>query len=186
MLRPVPEGSRTPARTLSSAATACRPSGRSESIFLPSLEKLRPLADISTELFGGPTACEASEALVSTTPTRAVVPAAGSNRSTFAFGSRVPNGLTPLNSNWARPFQKLRWLKTALMTEGVFSPVTWRVPAIGNGSVWSAARPGTMSMKVAAETPAPPTTSLVSESTAEWVSLGSDSRWNGKSAAVRV
>src|SRR5689334_16120551 len=45
---------------------------------------------------------------------------------TFARESLLPNGFMPLNSGWARPLKKLRWLNTALMVEGAFFPVTWR------------------------------------------------------------
>src|SRR6478609_2626252 len=45
---------------------------------------------------------------------------------TLAKVSLFPNGVTPLNSLCARPLKKLRWLNTALITDGVFLPVTWR------------------------------------------------------------
>src|SRR5262245_36165692 len=56
---------------------------------------------------------------------------------TLAVASRLPNGFTPLNSDCARPLKKLRWLKTALITDGVFLPVTcltFTPPTLNTGS----------------------------------------------------
>src|SRR3989454_5443963 len=54
-----------PPNTLSSVATICWASGICtwRSIFLPNCKKLRPFQDISTLLFGGPTAWDAALAL---------------------------------------------------------------------------------------------------------------------------
>ena len=58
-----------------------------------------------------------------------------------AFGSRRPKGLTPLKTYSARPSQKLRKLKTALMTVGVLRGSTRRVLTLptrktGSASNW--------------------------------------------------
>src|SRR4051812_13892865 len=103
----------------------CSPSGCSVSSFLPMSDSVRPSADISTGLPGGPSAWEASDefgrltATLSTPPEPLAWPMRAS-------GSRVPNGLTPLNSFCARPSQKLRKLKTALSADGVLRPVVRR------------------------------------------------------------
>ena len=105
--------------------------------------KLRPCALISKWLPGGPEACEARLAWVSRTAVGCidqVVPFC-TFLNTRAFGSRRPKGLTPLNTNSARPSQKLRRLKTALMTVGVLRGSTRRVliPAMRkSGSATSA------------------------------------------------
>src|SRR4051794_32759556 len=85
-------------------------------------DSVRPSEDISTGLPGGPTACEASDAFVMLTFTCETLPVA-SALPTVAAVSREPNGSTPLKSFCARPSQKLRKLKTALMTDGVLRPV---------------------------------------------------------------
>jgi hypothetical protein len=110
VLRPLPPffGTSAP-RTLSVGLTVCSPSGLSKSSFLPSSGKVRPAADISTGLSGGPTACEAAEALVMVTASGATVVLVSAYQM-CALGSRLPNGLTPLNSFCARPLKKLRWL----------------------------------------------------------------------------
>src|SRR3954447_20126400 len=109
----------------SAALTCCSPSGCSVSSFLPMSDSVRPSADISTGLPGGPSACEASDELVRLTATLSTPP----EPLTWpmrASASRLPNGLTPLNSFCARPSQKLRKLKTALTAEGVLRPVVRR------------------------------------------------------------
>src|SRR5262245_32966583 len=113
-----------PPRTESDQDTFCRSSGGQLHIFLPNCRKWRPSKDISTALLGGPTAWEARlagdrliETFVREPPT------------TFrmrAPGSPGPAGLTPLKTLLARPSQKLRKLKMALIAEGVFRPVTCR------------------------------------------------------------
>src|SRR5262245_45690806 len=87
---------------------------------------VRPSADISTLLPGGPTACEARDALSSDPAVETSDVVAPSKNATFAFGSRRPNGFTPLKWFCARPSQKLRKLKTALITDGVLRPVVRR------------------------------------------------------------
>ena len=79
---------------------------------------------------------------------------------TLAVGSRSPMGFTPLNSNRACPSQKLRKLKTALMTVGVFRGSTARVSepktatmlAVGAPAT-SAVLPGVMSANARGVTP---------------------------------
>src|SRR5919202_2818854 len=102
---------------------------------------VRPSADISTLFGGGPTACEASDELsrhngprtcgTPLTIAQSAVsetswPVSPATWPTLASGSRTPNGSTPLNSFCARPSQKLRKLKTALMTDGALRPVARR------------------------------------------------------------
>src|SRR4051812_11180985 len=167
---------------------------------------VRPSADISTLLGGGPTACDASDAFVrhngprgwgipltieqsSVSETSCSLPCTTSP--TRAPESRIPKGSTPLNSFWARPSQKLRKLNTALITEGALRPVTRRTltpPTLKTGSVpgdvvCSTALPGTTLLNTVGSRPAEPATSLVSDSTSELRSAGSLSRWNGKSPA---
>jgi hypothetical protein len=111
---------------------------------------------------------------------------------TLALGSRIPNGLTPLNSFCARPSQKLRKLKTALITEGAFRPVarrtltpaTLKMGSVPEDVVCSTALPGATPRKIVGSSPAEPVTASVSDSTWELRSAGSASRRNGKSFAV--
>ena len=153
-------------------------------------DSVRPFEDISTGLPGGPTACEASDAFVIETGTWSTPPAALTSP-TRAAVSRVPNGLTPLNSFCARPSQKLRKLKTALMTDGVLRPVVRRTgvpPTLKSGSlvanVWSSAgSPAVTPLNADGNTPCEPDTFEVSERTADAASFGSASLWNGKSSA---
>src|SRR5262245_37124016 len=123
-LRPFPGFARGP-RTLSVASTCCWPSGVRLRSFRPSCLKFRPLHDISTGLFGGPTACEARLAFLRAIVTGAGMPPLTSR--TWAAGSVGPAGFTPLKTLLARPSQKLRKLKMALMLKGVLRPVTWRL-----------------------------------------------------------
>src|SRR3954464_5664336 len=154
-------------------------------------DSVRPFEDISTGLPGGPTACEASDAFVMSTWTGVTVPVA-SALPTVAVVSREPNGSTPLKSFCARPSQKLRKLKTALMTDGVLRPVVRRtgVPlTLKSGSlvanVWSSAgSPGVRPSNSDGMTPGDPETFDVSDRTADALSLGSLSLWKGKSSAV--
>src|SRR2546423_9488531 len=88
-------------------------------------DSVRPSEDISTGLPGGPSACEASDEFAMLTATLSTPPAAFTCP-TRAPASRLPNGSTPLNSFCARPSQKLRWLNTALITDGVLRPVVRR------------------------------------------------------------
>ena len=80
--------------------------------------KSRFWADISPMLRAGPTACDARLALSMATRTSVSLPPA--NLITRASGSRLPKGVTPLKMKLARPSQKLRWLKIALIVVGVF------------------------------------------------------------------
>src|SRR3954471_20187459 len=108
---------------------------------------------------------------------------------TVAAVSREPNGSTPLKSFCARPSQKLRKLKTALMTDGVLRPVERRTGwslTLKSGSlvanVWSSAgSPGVTPSNLDGRTPCEPATLDVSESTADAALFGSASLWNGKS-----
>jgi len=111
---------------------------------------------------------------------------------TFASTLREPNGSTPLKSFCARPSQKLRKLKTALITDGVLRPVVRRTsvpPMLNSGSApstcWSSAgSPGVTPSKTDGMTPWDPATFAVSESTSDARLFGSASLWNGKSASV--
>src|SRR3954447_3996484 len=168
---------------------------------------VRPSADISTLFGGGPTACDANEALfrqsgprtcgIPLTIEHSAVSETSSSlplrtSATRAARSRTPNGSTPLNSFWARPSQKLRKLKTALITEGALRPVTRRTltpPTLKIGSVpgevvCSTGLPGATPLKIVGSSPAEPATSSVSNWTSELRSSGGGSRWNGKSLAV--
>src|SRR5262249_26629793 len=198
-------------RILSSVATSCCPSAvrLALNIFLPSCGKSRPKNDISKSLSGGPSACEAADMNVaricvntgglfvneSTVTVVAFGPAG--DFTTIALGSRAPKGFTPLNSNLARPSQKLRRLKTALMVVGVLRGSTFltRTPFTLNTAPLpvSKAVPESLGMPMALNwalnTPMEDATSLVSLAT--WlasliceVSFGSNSRWNGKSALI--
>src|SRR5262249_50108324 len=124
--RPVPPATAMAPSELSSFFTSWPSSGRRASIFLPSLSQSRPAADISVLLFGGPTACDAALALFSRTATCATSPRSFAT-STRAPASAAPNGLRPLNMLVARPSQKLRTLRIALIAAGVLRPVTRRV-----------------------------------------------------------
>src|SRR5205823_4454250 len=107
-------------------------SGTLVSILRPMFGKMRPSHDISNGLPGGPTACEArlENGIEMCVGWGVLLP------STFlkmtAFGSRSPNGFTPLKLLLARPSQKLRKLNAALITVGALRPVTRRtlVPLI--------------------------------------------------------
>src|SRR3954471_10338390 len=190
VLMPRPVASTSAPRTLSLGLTICVRSGRSDSSFVPMSESVRPSDDISVGLPGGPTACEASDAFVMSTCTCETVPVA-SALPTVAAVLREPNGSTPLKSFCARPSQKLRKLKTALITDGVLRPVERRTgwpPTLKSGSlvanVWSSAgSPAVTPSNFEGRTPCEPATFEVSEST-DAASLGSASLWNGKSAAV--
>jgi hypothetical protein len=123
---------------------------------------VRPAADISTGFRAGPTACDARLAfgmLMSI-----CVGPSGPTYHTRAVGSRRPNGLTPLNSGCARPFQKLRWLNTALITAGACLPVTCRTLTpltLNTGSaaeVVDSAPVRPMPLKVALRMPCDPAT----------------------------
>src|SRR5215467_5538286 len=110
-------------------------SGERLSIFLPSLGQLRPAEDISVPLLGGPTDCEARLECWIRSLTGVSTPAV--SNTTLAFGSELPNGVNTLNTSLARPSQKLRTLKTALITVGVLRPVTRRTltpPMLYEGS----------------------------------------------------
>ena len=150
---------------------------------------------ISNELVAGPTACEAALILPSNSICGvAVVPSLVNTR---AVGSariaRRPNGLTPLKVLLARPSQKLRKLKTALMLVGVLRGSTLRVlicvplTVIANGApaVEAHVRPWPSALLVADVTrlpwnaPCEDVTSLVSNRTADSRSLTFASRWNG-------
>src|SRR5260370_2539070 len=98
-----------------------------DSIFLPSLAKMRPLKDISRSLSGGPTDWEANAEFSSRRfPFNRVFCSTRFEIRTRAKGSRSPMGFTPLNSFRARPSQKLRKLNTALIIVGVFRGSTSR------------------------------------------------------------
>src|SRR3954462_3062198 len=168
--RPVPLSATRPPRRLSSTLTCCDASGRTDSSFLPMSDSERPAVDISTSLPGGPSACEASDefgmlTLILSTPPEALT------APTRAATSREPNGLTPLKSFCARPSQKLRKLKTALMTDGVLRPVLRRtgVPlTLKSGSlvanVWSSSgSPGVTPSNIDGRTPWEPVTLDVSD-----------------------
>src|SRR4028119_547315 len=134
-------------RTLSWGCTYCLPSGRSTRSFLPRFlgngsatpsrlmllipsnfcpisGNVRPVADSSTELSGGPTACDASAEFFRLTFTCCRGDCHVGAFRTNAFGSLDPKGFTPLNSFWARPSQNWRWLNTALIVLGVLRSVT--------------------------------------------------------------
>src|SRR5581483_3428660 len=109
-------------RTLSVGETSCCASGFRPSIFRPRSGNVRPSHDISTLLFGGPTACDARLAFGMRTMT-GTGPDVVTWR-TVAFGSFGPKGLAPLKTLFARPSQKLRKLKIAFTADGAFRPVT--------------------------------------------------------------
>src|SRR5262245_20868936 len=179
-------------RTLSVALTSWRASGRSESSFFPSSRNVRPSYE-SSGFVTGPTACDASEAFARLMRTSSSRSADGASR-TRAFGSREPNGLTPLNSLCARPSQNWRLLNTALMvlpalrgeTRRTFTPPTLKVGSAGRGTPSSSNLPGTMPPNVVGIVPCEDVTAVVSDTTAEAASFGFASLWNGKSAAVRL
>ncbi len=116
---------------------------------------------------------------------------------TRAVGSatiaRRPNGLTPLKVLLARPSQKLRKLKTALMLDGVLRGSTLRVLSslpltlIAKGAPGKAVHvmplPAALllagAVSVVWKAPCEPVTSLVSNRTAELRLFTSASRWNG-------
>src|SRR4051794_22197029 len=190
--RPRPDGSASGPRTLSLALTACSPSGLRDRSLCPTSDSVRPSADISTALPGGATAWEASAEFVRLTATWSTPPAV-LTCPTRAAVSRAPNGLTPLKSLCARPSQKLRALKTALMTDGELRVVVWRtgVPPrekIGSGpkvrTSWGS--PGVPPPNREATTPCEPTTLFVSDVTAEARFVTSERRCSGKSLAASV
>src|SRR3954451_1925406 len=129
-------------------------------------DSVRPSADISTGLPGGPVACEASDELVRLTATRSTAPPAPT-WPTRAPWSPAPSGLTPLKSFCARPSQKLRKLNTALTADGVLRPVvrrtltppTWNAVSVGAKAWLSSASPASTSRNVDGTTPWEPTTS---------------------------
>src|SRR5262252_6515985 len=82
---------------------------------LPGPLKVRPAQETSVGLFGGPTACDASE------PLRTALPTAPCRLSVR------PKGSLPLNVLLARPSLKLSRLKAAATIGGVFRPVTRRL-----------------------------------------------------------
>src|SRR5712691_9522568 len=109
-----------------------------------------------------------------------------SNDQTLAPASISPNGLTPLKNRLARPSQKLRLLKTALMMVGVLRPVTCRALTppmlkVASGTVveLSAGDPSLMFRKSALISPCEPVTSFVSDRTALALLFGSANLWNG-------
>ena len=170
-----------PPSSLSVELTFWRPSGLRASSFLPTSWNARPAADISTSFRTGPTAWDAGLAFAIWMLTCAGIPLELTCQ-TRAPLSRLPNGFTPLNSGWARPFQKLRWLKTALITDGVFLPVTRRTflpPTLNTGSATEEVDSTPFALtptNVVLRTPCEPTMS--SELACEAVS--------GKSPAVRL
>src|SRR3979409_2481265 len=95
-------------------------------ILRPMFGKIRPPHDISNALPGGPTACDArlANGIEMCTGWGAGEPTMFLKMT--AFGSRSPNGLTPLKLLFARPSQKLRKLYAALITLGALRPVTRR------------------------------------------------------------
>src|SRR3954451_20851875 len=189
--RPVPLSATRPPRRLSSTLTCCDASGRTDSSFLPMSDSERPSEDISTSLPGGPSACEASDEFGMLTATLSTPPEA-LTAPTRASASREPNGLTPLNSFCARPSQKLRWLKTALMTDGVLRPVvrrtltapTWKSGSSASKVCPSNGSPSVTPAKCEGRTPCEPETLSVSNVTPDAALLGSVRRWKGKSPAV--
>jgi len=186
----MPEADDCGPRTLSFTLTRCSPSGCSANSFLPMSLRFAAGGDISTSLPGGPTACDASEELFRLTVTRSAPPAA-LTCATLAPVSREPNGLTPLKSFWARPSQKLRWLKTALMFEGVFRPVARRTltpldaeDRIGPGEGYLVDRAARNDRDEGRGQDAlRPADVLVSKRTVELRLFGSRGEWVGKSAA---
>src|SRR5262249_5647842 len=191
VLRPVPPATAIAPSRLSVFDTIWPSSGVRPSIFLPSLSQSRPAADISVLLFGGPTACDAVLALFSSTATWLTSPRSLAT-STRAPASAAPNGLRPLNMLFARPSQKLRTLKTALIADGVLRPVMRRVltpPTLNVGSgctLMSSRRAPETSLNSVFTTPCEPPTSSKSRVTADRGSTGFASWWNGKSAAVNA
>src|SRR3954470_12228443 len=92
VLRPLPPFFATSApRTLSVGLTVCSPSGLRSKSFLPRSGKVRPAADISTGLSGGPTACEAAEAFVMVIASGETVVVELAYQ-IWALGLRLPNG----------------------------------------------------------------------------------------------
>jgi hypothetical protein len=153
---------------------------------------VRPSADISNGLSTGPTACEASDALSSSTNAFAsfFLPLARATKPAVwgpccGDGSRAPNGLRPLNSCCARPSQKLRKLKTALITVGVFRGSTlrtWTPLTLNTGSpgkVPPSPTPGMNDVKSLLKHTIEEVTLTVSNNTAEWRSSGLARRWKG-------
>ena len=191
MLRPRPDAATSAPSTLSLGETCWEASGRTDSSFAPMSDSVRPSEDISTGLPGGPSACEASEELAMLTATLSIPPAALTSP-TRASGSRAPKGSTPLKSFCARPSQKLRKLKTALITDGVLRPVarrtltepTWKSESSASKLCVSNGSPALTPVKCEGSTPWEPDTLSVSKVTAEAALFGSLRRWNGKSSAV--
>ena len=187
----MPEAAASPPRRLSLVLTCCEASGRTDSSFWPMSDSVRPSEDISTGLPGGPSACEASDEFAMLTATLSTPPEA-LTCPTRASTSRLPNGSTPLNSFCARPSQKLRLLKTALITDGALRPVvrrtltdpTWKSASTPANDCASNGSPSLTPVKVEGMTPCEPTTLSVSKVTAELASFGSASWCSGKSPAV--
>src|SRR5262249_28722636 len=158
----------------------------------PSFGNVRPPQDISIGLSGGPTDWDAALALSIRTATGTTDPSAWTC-STRALGSRGPTGFTPLNKNAARPSQKVRKLKMALMAVGVLRPVARRTflpPTFQTGSATglqlSTALPGTTSRKSLSNTPCEPMTSSASDRTGDPRSTGFWKRWKGNCPGVTV
>src|SRR5471032_3183087 len=112
--------------------------------------------------------------------------------------SRGQNGLRPLKMLLARPSQKLRKLKIALIIVGVLRGSTCRVLTPCTLKVVESAKLQTscffaaftlatlIPTKLARKTPCEETTSLLSNTTAELRSSGSATWWNGKSSLLSV
>ena len=140
--------------------------------------------DISVSLAVGPTACDASAAFSRSSTSGAMEPSACRTR-ILALGSRRPKGLTPLKWLFARPSQKDRNWKMALIMVGVLRGSTLRVSFplvmkmldVSNSQV---SRPWpTDSMKLPPKVPCEDVMSVESKSTMEFRSCGSLRTWNG-------
>src|SRR3954471_16737234 len=126
---------------------------------------------------GGPTACDARlERSRRTTSGATVAPLTAR---TDARASAPPNGVTALKMLFARPSQKFRRLKTALMTLGALRDVACRTltpPSENDPSspslASSAALPYTTVTNVRLTIPAEPTTSRRLRVSAEVLSFG--------------
>src|SRR5438132_1173515 len=178
--------------TLSVGSTHCLASGVRLSIFLPNLLSVRPVQASAKLLAGTAAASEARLAGKIATETGTTLPSA-CTWSTRAFGFLGPVASTPLKMALARPSQKLRKVKIALIIVGVFRGCTRRTftpPTLKIGSgvtvQFSSAGAGMKSLNFLSVTLCEETTSSASKSTAERRSSTFASLCRGKLAAVRV